>query len=913
MTGDSQVYSGGSATDKTVASKDDTTVSKLKNEEPKDTESKDSSPAPQPSASINDKDTSNTNANTNDNVGNSAAGAEESSELTGETSTTHQDAAKCECAPKSGAKVETTSGEGWNDTDFRFCPRNGKPHASLVDFNYRLICPECSMVIRTKHISGPIDSLSDRGDGKISYSVEYRDSGNNTLGNVPWDGPFDLAVARKNIAMKQSAFGVVTVLGTSLPADNRRFSSEIDRIMKAGIIDNWRISVNVRTTLIVIHSNSLINAIASVLSYYPSMKLGNIFVEGGRKSVELAEPYAVIAHHLEELEAHRASYTEDSTGDSPSKSTAASNATSVSPRCGKETFEHLGMLLDFVKEFIFKDRIEVEKARYTKGLCVFSMLWLLYKPGSTVYLESKGQYSAYVVQSVEIDEAVLSTTQGQSSPYTVKVWNLDFDGYYVGRSATSVTIPYFDGEREITSLRLIPCEFIDKKDDGKTRARLREQGKRWYELLQGGQVFYSGEFLGESKRKYEGRVYVDSKSYYSQFPKNAPEICNTDDMGEGLARCPCEDCHGRRPHPPVGFRWSSYDLLDPLVDKDLDEAETGGEDAGHRYLLCSSALYGFVLKSRTWEELHVTNCYEAKVNETAIDTLVMPDERKDMIKALVQKFTGVGYKGSSRSWGADFMENKGEGQIFLLHGSPGVGKTYTAECIAEYTGRALLSLTCGDIGTDEVQMEEQLSKWFRLAEKWGAVILIDEADVYLEKRQMTDLKRNSLVSVFLRCIEYYRGILFLTTNRVGHFDDAFISRIHVIIRYNNLNQEDRKKIWNQFFNKLSDEREDFIITGRAKAYVLEDETISKLEWNGREIRNAFQTAVALAEYRFSQKANKSKQDLGPTLDQKDFEQVCDMTRQFKQYLTDIHGIDEEERAFQAKARTGHNQSRLGTY
>jgi hypothetical protein len=183
------------------------------------------------------------------------------------------------------------------------------------------------------------------------------------------------------------------------------------------------------------------------------------------------------------------------------------------------------------------------------------------------------------------------------------------------------------------------------------------------------------------------------------------------------------------------------------------------------------------------------------------------------------------------------------------------------ECIAEYTGRAMLSLTCGDIGTDEVEMENQLSRWFRLAEKWGAVMLIDEADVYLERRQITDLKRNSLVSgklqnhfglilrcicqqglnsyfaVFLRCIEYYRGILFLTTNRVGHFDDAFVSRIHVVIRYDNLKDEDRKRIWEQFFNKLTDERDDFIITRRAKSYVLEDDVISKMEWNGREIRN----------------------------------------------------------------------------
>ena len=71
--------------------------------------------------------------------------------------------------------------------------------------------------------------------------------------------------------------------------------------------------------------------------------------------------------------------------------------------------------------------------------------------------------------------------------------------------------------------------------------------------------------------------------------------------------------------------------------------------------------------------------------------------------------------------------------------------------------------------------------------------------------------------------------------------------------------------------------------------------------NSITITPAFQTAVALAEYRFSQKPNKSKHD-APTLDQKDFEQVCDMTRQFKQYLTDVHGVDEDGRAFLSKAR-----------
>lgn len=69
-----------------------------------------------------------------------------------------------------------------------------------------------------------------------------------------------------------------------------------------------------------------------------------------------------------------------------------------------------------------------------------------------------------------------------------------------------------------------------------------------------------------------------------------------------------------------------------------------------------------------------------------------------------------------------------------------------AECISELIGRPLLSLTCADFGTDEEAMEQRLSKWFKLAESWGAVMLLDEADVWLERRMISDLKRNTLVA-----------------------------------------------------------------------------------------------------------------------------------------------------------------------
>ncbi|RYP65063.1 hypothetical protein DL770_009078 [Monosporascus sp. CRB-9-2] len=814
--------------------------------------------------------------------------------------------------------------KGWISAAPLYCSKNGRSHAILLDFNFTE-CPKCRQDLTVKNLDAPEGSTTESSDSGstsdsddeaqkaaseddddkpagepedllVTHLVKYVDVEDGVITTQRWRGAFDLNAARKGIKMKKSVFEVLTIVDTSIAPLRYRSSYVTNRIIRAGIVDNPNVSVSVRTRRITIQSKALITAIGAVVSYYPSVSLGGTIMA-------LDEPYPLIAHNIEKLKAFRATYTPKS--NDHGQPLRASSRAGFSRQCTEEESEHLGILLKFVQDYVYKDNLREEEARSAKGLCTFRMLWLLFIPGKTVYVESDGKRSAFVVQSVEMDSSILSNSQDHRMSYQIDLWNLKFDGRFVGRSSRLVIIPPFDGERAITSLKVFPSEFIDKEDNGKTKEQLEQNGKRWFELLRGGQVYYSGELLGTSRKHCEGRVYIDPSSYYSQNPDAAPEICDTNDTGQELAKCSCEECHGLRPHPPTGFMWARYDLIDPFTEADLT---LEGSEYGlmHRYLLCEDLLYGFVLKSRTWEKLDVACCFPPKINIRAIDTLVMPSERKDMIKALVQKYTAKKPKeGSLRPWGADFIESKGEGQIFLLHGSPGVGKTYTTECIAEYTNRPLLSLTCGDIGTNEVKVEEELSKWFRLAEKWGAVMLLDEADIYLEMRLTSDLQRNSLVSVFLRCIEYYRGILFLTTNRVGQFDDAFTSRIHVIIKYDMLSEDDCKKIWSQFFDKLSDEREDFIITGRAKAYVLDDEAITSMGWNGREIRNAFQTAVALAEFRLSQNPNKTKHD-NPTLDQRDFEQVCRMTKQFKQYLIDVHGDDEEGRAFRAKARAGHS-------
>jgi AAA+ superfamily predicted ATPase len=94
----------------------------------------------------------------------------------------------------------------------------------------------------------------------------------------------------------------------------------------------------------------------------------------------------------------------------------------------------------------------------------------------------------------------------------------------------------------------------------------------------------------------------------------------------------------------------------------------------------------------------------------------------------------------------DLVRGKGKGLIILLHGVPRVGKTSTAESVASFTKRPLYPITCGDLGETARDVEESLEAHFTLAHRWGCILLLDEADVFLAKRERGDIKRNALVS-----------------------------------------------------------------------------------------------------------------------------------------------------------------------
>ncbi|TGO41155.1 hypothetical protein BHYA_0025g00040 [Botrytis hyacinthi] len=179
----------------------------------------------------------------------------------------------------------------------------------------------------------------------------------------------------------------------------------------------------------------------------------------------------------------------------------------------------------------------------------------------------------------------------------------------------------------------------------------------------------------------------------------------------------------------------------------------------------------------------------------------------------------------------------------------GVGKTYSVECVAILTGRPLLALTIADIGTKKDMIETELSSWFYLAERWKAVLLIDEADIFLERRKHRDLARNGIVSTSLRKMEYFQGLLFLTTNQVGQIDEAFTSRVHVVIEHPPFGDESRRQIWDCHFGRMYYETDGKIkLSLDTKIYVKQDAECLGIGLNGREICNALQTAISLADF-----------------------------------------------------------------
>lgn len=275
---------------------------------------------------------------------------------------------------------------------------------------------------------------------------------------------------------------------------------------------------------------------------------------------------------------------------------------------------------------------------------------------------------------------------------------------------------------------------------------------------------------------------------------------------------------------------------------------SGYQISDQQAVIAPATVPGYSLEDKCWMDFDVEKLQEIEWEENCLLKLEVDPVIRTTLDTLVRQHTAsnVGFK--------DVVAGKGQGLTVLLHGPPGSGKTLTAgtcrdlgqrhntntgtEVISEHSQKPLLRITSGDLGTEPGAAERKLQEYFMLAHAWKAILLLDEADVFLAKRTFGDIFRNAFITVFLRSMEYFAGIMLLTTNQKDAFDEAFQSRIHLQIPYLPANCAQRKAMWKN------------IIAAQKVDHNLNEEVFERLattyKRNGREIKNMVLMALMIA-------------------------------------------------------------------
>jgi hypothetical protein len=442
-------------------------------------------------------------------------------------------------------------------------------------------------------------------------------------------------------------------------------------------------------------------------------------------------------------------------------------------------------LFDFLHPLV-KDKIEAYTSLIKDGFIGFDTLWILFQKGLKVMFLDRGVYVGGVVSNVEYQKNFM----GEAFIIHLQTISVGHEGPVL--TTAKVAIPAYSTAKAVETL---PVRVITSEMEAEFAARAKnilEVTKSPYYAAYVGEGVHR-TWMGPVRFLATGRIMLDAKMFKSRNP--------------------------------------NYSVLNEDVQ---DEEDTENFFEANLFTV-SPWVQGFSFYAKQWGEFYFDSIKPIAFNDQAFESLVLPEtstvnglDTKEMIRSLVEQASTNDYK--------DLIEGKGEGLIFLLHGSPGTGKTMTSEAVADLLRRPLYSVSIGELGTDITELERNLRNILEIATSWNAVLLLDEADIFLEARSTHDVVRNALVGVFLRLLEYYQGVLFLTTNRVKNFDSAFHSRISLALCYPEHQADTRKHIWRNLtrFSNLN----------------LSDSDLDQLatyDINGRQIKNTIRLGLALSK------------------------------------------------------------------
>ncbi|KAF4625596.1 hypothetical protein G7Y89_g12572 [Cudoniella acicularis] len=460
---------------------------------------------------------------------------------------------------------------------------------------------------------------------------------------------------------------------------------------------------------------------------------------------------------------------------------------------GELAIKHVDLLLELIQEE-YASKIRDIENMFPKGTSSFEILREAFWPGDIAVEGTASDAKSYRIVSAKYRTLPSYGSGPPRRELAINVEYIDFDGREFGTVDAQFSLPEFEGMKYLNELDIFPLQY--HPDHEAMRERLLERGRKFVSLKGRQHKMYSGPVSPPETPRRRGDMYSMAGDSGGSREITSQIIIDTTIFNR-LTRI--------RPIVVAGIEGE-------LVDDELTE---------HHLKFCTDKIPFFSLEDKNFHQGKIANVSDKIFDKHIFSQLVLPNATKKLVQVLVKNHTN----------------GKGQGIVLLLHGPPGVGKTMTAEAVAEYTHRPLYVVTCGELGTTAPALEESLERVLDIASSFGAVLLLDEADVFLEQRTPHDVQRNALVSIFLRLLEYYKGILFLTTNRVRTFDEAFHSRIHITLAYSNHGTAARERIWRNFGMHLAAE-----LNIRDVDY----KELAESELNGRQIKNVLGSCKALA-------------------------------------------------------------------
>ncbi|KAG0616487.1 hypothetical protein M758_5G119300 [Ceratodon purpureus] len=471
----------------------------------------------------------------------------------------------------------------------------------------------------------------------------------------------------------------------------------------------------------------------------------------------------------------------------------------------KAQYWELKHLLRFLETHYKDTTAHVERMRREKKVS-FDLLWAFFFKGERVH------YTCNMTgRTLHGIVALAHYKEGQKIKFIVKLDCRDYDGWKYVKRFVKFRVVEFKGEESFDSIGMGPMRFLENPRAAEMDAMFLRNGRKFFYIVAHGstymqyvgpRIFKKGRTCKITKQKGDGRVMVDLLSFARtnlDFPLNNAK-------------------------PPT-------DRTDHTVPS-RNEQETPTDE---ELMLAPAVVYGFSFSNKQWGGFDINGLSEVHFDDQAFDRdLVLTDpDKKEMLLALVTQYLKDPSADDSMALKIDPISNKGDGCIFLCYGPPGTGKTLTAESIAEKLHRPLWSMSVFELGMEAEDLEEKLTEILDIALQWRAVLLLDEADVYLEKPTSNgNPNRAAMTAIFLRLLEYYRGVLFLTTNRVASLDDAILSRISIFLRYHRISVAQGEAIWRNLL---------------ARAQILNPDLslFSSYSLNGREIRICIRSAQVL--------------------------------------------------------------------